>query len=106
MKRRQFISHIGGAAALPLAARAQERVRRIGVLNSLGADNPESQARLASFLKELEQLGWTDGRNMRIDYRAGAASGEPARRHVAELIALPADLVLANGTAAVVPLLE
>jgi putative ABC transport system substrate-binding protein len=106
MRRRQFISLVGGAAALPFAARAQERMRRIGVLNSLAADNPESRARLAAFLKGLEQLGWIDGRNMRIDYRLGAASGEPTRQHVAELIALPADVVLANGTEAVIPLLQ
>jgi putative ABC transport system substrate-binding protein len=107
MKRRAFIALLGGAAApyilRPLAARAQQRVRRIGVLSPLAADHPESQARLAAFRKELQQLGWTDGRNMRIDYRAGAGA-EQMRRQVAELIALAPDVVLANGTEAVEPL--
>ena len=107
MNRREFITLFGGAAAMPFAASAQqpERMRRIGVLSPLAADHPESQARLAAFLKELQQLGWTDGRNMRIDYRSGA-SAEPMRRHVAELIALPADVVVANGGEAVEPLVQ
>ena len=72
MKRRQFITILGGAAAWPLAARAQqsERMRRIGVLMNLAADDPESAARNAAFLQSLQQLGWTDGRNVRIDYRS------------------------------------
>ena len=106
MRRRQFISLIGGAAALPLAARAQERMRRVGVLNSLTADNPESQARYAAFLKGLEQLGWSGGRNMQVEYRLGAVGAEAASRHAAELIALAPDVVLANGTEAVEPLLQ
>ena len=75
MKRREFITLLGGAAAAwPLAARAQqaERMRRIGVLMSLAADDPEAQARIAAFLQGLQQLGWTDGRNVRIDYSLGA----------------------------------
>ena len=72
MKRREFITLLGGAAAAwPLAARAQqaERMRRIGVLMNSAADDPEAQARLAAFVQGLQQLGWTDGRNVRIDYR-------------------------------------
>ncbi len=69
MRRREFIAALGGAAAMPLAARAQERVRLVGVLSPLAADNPEGQARLVAFLKELQQLGWTEGRNVRIDTR-------------------------------------
>ena len=76
MRRREFITLLGGAAAAwPLAARAQqaERMRRIGVLMNLAADDPEGQARIAAFLQGLQQLGWTDGRNVRIDYRWAAA---------------------------------
>ena len=75
MKRREFITLLGGAAAWPLAARAQqpERMRRIGVLMNLPSDDPEAiTARIAAFLQELQQLGWTDGRNVQIDYRWGA----------------------------------
>ena len=71
MRRRKFITLIGGAAAWPLAARAQqaERMRRIGVLINRAADNTEGQARLAAFQQALQQLGWSDGRNVRIDLR-------------------------------------
>ena len=73
MRRRDFITLVGGAAAAwPLAARAQQRgdrVRRIGVLMNLAGDDPEGQARVAAFLQSLQQLGWTDGHNVRIDYR-------------------------------------
>ena len=104
MKRREFITLLGGAAAAwPLAARAQqgERVRRIGVLMYLAADDPEGQARLAAFAQALQQLGWSDGRNLRIDTRW--ATAEPTiRRHAAELAALAPDvLVAATGTATV-----
>jgi putative ABC transport system substrate-binding protein len=70
MKRREFITLLGGAAAWPLAARAQqgERMRRIGVLMNTGADEPESQARLAAFMQGLQELGWAAGRNLRIDF--------------------------------------
>jgi putative ABC transport system substrate-binding protein len=70
MKRREFITLIGGAAATwPLAAHAQQRgpMRRVGVLMNVAADDPESAARIAAFLKELQQLGWSDGRNVQID---------------------------------------
>ena len=79
MKRREFITLLGGAAvAWPLAARAQqpERMRRIGVLTNLVADDPEAQARVGAFLQGLQQLGWTDGRNMRIEYRWGAGDAD------------------------------
>ena len=71
MKRRVFIALLGGAAAWPLAAGAQqpERVRRIGVLMNMASDDPESQARLSALVKGLQELGWTVGRNVRIDYR-------------------------------------
>src|SRR5262249_12807005 len=81
MRRREFITLIGGAAAWPLAARAQqsERVRRIGVLMGIAADDPESPVRIAAFLDRLRQLGWTDGLNVRIDTRWSAADANRAR---------------------------
>jgi putative tryptophan/tyrosine transport system substrate-binding protein len=96
MKRREFITLLGGAAAAwPLAARAQqpERVRRIGVLMSLAADDPESQARHAAFLQGLQEWGWTVGRNVQIDYRFGAGDAERIRRYAAELVALAPDVI-------------
>ena len=84
MKRREFITLLGGAAAAwPLAARAQqgERMRRVGVLMPQTADDPEGQARIAAFLQELQQLGWTDGRNVRIDARWSAADAELIRKY-------------------------
>ena len=103
--RREFITLLGGAAAAwPLAARAQqgERMRRIGVLSSLAADDPEAAARNAAFLQTLQELGWTDGRNVRIDYRWSAGNAERIRKHAGELLALAPNVVLANGTTAVV----
>jgi putative tryptophan/tyrosine transport system substrate-binding protein len=104
MKRRQFITLLGGAVAVwPIAARAQQpdRMRRIGVLMSV-ADGPEGMARLGAFLEGLQQLGWTDGRNVRIDQRWGAGDAERARKYAAELVALGADVILASGDHSVV----
>jgi putative tryptophan/tyrosine transport system substrate-binding protein len=83
VRRREFITLLGGAAAWPLAARAQqgERVRRIAVLSSLAADDPETQARHAAFLQGLQQWGWTSGRNMQIDTRWGVGDPEHLRKH-------------------------
>jgi putative ABC transport system substrate-binding protein len=109
MRRREIITLIGGAAAVwPLAARAQqrERMRRIGVLVNLAADDPQHQARNAAFLQGLQQLGWTVGRNVQIDYRWAAGKAEDTRRYAAELAALAPDVILATGTAAVGPLLQ
>ena len=99
MRRREFITLLGGAVAWPLAARAQqpERMRRIGVLMSLAADDPEMKARLAAFLQGLQALGWTDGRNVRIDTRSAAGDAERIRRYAAELVALAPDVILASG---------
>ena len=100
MKRREFITLLGGAAASwPLAARAQqgERMRRIGVLMSLAADDAESPVRIAALLQGLQQLGWIDGRNIRLDYRWGAGDAERARRYAAELVALAPDVIFASG---------
>ena len=108
MQRREFITLLGGAAAgWPLAARAQqsERVRRIGVLMYLPADDAEGQARLAAFTQALTRLGWSDGHNLRIDTRY--ATADDIRRHAAELAALAPDVLVAGtGTATVAPLLQ
>jgi ABC-type uncharacterized transport system substrate-binding protein len=109
MKRREFITLLGGAAAAwPLAARAQqpEGVRRIGLLSTLPADDPEWQARLAALLQGLQALGWTVGHNLRIDYRLGAESIARLRQHIGEMVALAPDLIIANGTSMMAPLLQ
>jgi putative tryptophan/tyrosine transport system substrate-binding protein len=109
MKRREFIRLLGGAAvAWPLSARAQqgERLRRIGVLHTPAADDPEGQARNAAFLQGLTQLGWTDGRNVQIETRWAAGDADRIRRHVAELIALAPDVIVPSGSATVGPLLQ
>jgi putative ABC transport system substrate-binding protein len=106
MKRRKFITLLGGAAAWPLGVRAQqgERMRRIGVLFAVGADI--QQARLAAFVQALQQLGWTDGRNVRIDIRWAGSSTAEIRRHAAELAALAPDVILATGNVVEQVLLE
>src|SRR5262244_3291664 len=109
MRRREFITLFGGAAvAFPLAARAQhgERVRRIGVLMSYAADDPAGQTRLLAFAQALQELGWTEGRNIRIDIRWGAGSPERIRKYAAELVALTPDVILASGTTTLGPLLQ
>jgi putative ABC transport system substrate-binding protein len=109
MRRRQFITLLGGVAvAWPLAARAQQggRMRRIGVLMNLGSDDAEGQARNAAFLQGLQELGWTVGRNVRIEYRWGAGDAELFRRHASELVALAPDVILASGGAVVPSLLQ
>jgi ABC-type uncharacterized transport system substrate-binding protein len=106
LKRREFISLLGGAAAWPLAARAQqgERVRRICVLINLSADDPEGQARVAAFLQGLQEAGWAVGRNVRIDIRWGAGEADRIRRDAAELVALAPDLIFTNTQPTVVAL--
>jgi putative ABC transport system substrate-binding protein len=97
--RRDFITLLGGtAAAWPLEARAQQpdRMRRIGVLMNLAADNREAQARIAAFLQGLQQLGWTDGGNVRIDYRWAAGDTGRFQRYAEELLALAPDVILAS----------
>jgi ABC-type uncharacterized transport system substrate-binding protein len=108
MRRREFIALVGGAAAWPLAARAQqgERMRRIGVLMNLAADDAEGQARLAAFLRGLQQLGWIEGRNAHLDIRWGAGDAERFRRYAAELVALVPDLILAASGSTMPPLLH
>jgi putative ABC transport system substrate-binding protein len=101
MGRREFVSLVGSAAvAWQIAARAQqpERIRRIGVLMSLAADDPESMARITPFLQALRELGWTDGRNVRIDYRWAAGDADRFRKYATELVALAPDVILAAST--------
>jgi putative ABC transport system substrate-binding protein len=106
LKRREFIAFVGGAAAWPLTARAQERIKRVGVLLPGSADNPEYQARLAAFHQGLAVLGWTIGRNVHVETRWATSNAAALRKHAAELAALAPDVILANGSAAVAPLLE
>jgi putative ABC transport system substrate-binding protein len=106
MKRREFVSLLGGAVAWPLGARAQERVRRIGVLMSLAEVDPETKRRIGAFLERLRQLGWADGGNAQINYRWGGGNPNDIRRYAAELAALAPDVILATGSVTVGPLLE
>jgi putative tryptophan/tyrosine transport system substrate-binding protein len=108
MKRREFIALLGGAAAWPLAARAQQdgRVRRVGVLMTTAADDPEGQARLAAFLQGLQQLGWIDGGNTRIDTRWAAGNSDYTRKYAAEMLTLAPEVILAAGSQSVGPLLQ
>jgi putative ABC transport system substrate-binding protein len=107
MQRREFLALLGGAAvAWPLAAHAQQpdRLRRIGVLMAYAEDNPDGKPRLAAFAQRLQELGWTDGRNIRIEYRWSAGDAERTRRYAAELAALAPDVILAGNTSTVGPL--
>jgi putative tryptophan/tyrosine transport system substrate-binding protein len=108
MTRRAFIGLLGGTAAWPLAAQAQqgERMRRIGVLLPATADDAEYQARIGAFLQALALLGWIIGRNVRIDTRWATTNVVEIRRHAAELAALAPDVILAHGTATVGPVLQ
>jgi putative tryptophan/tyrosine transport system substrate-binding protein len=108
MRRREFITLLGGAAAWPLAAHAQqgERVRRIGVLNPAAADDAVFQARIGAFQQELALLGWSIGRNVRIDIRWATTNAAEIRRQAAELIALAPDVILAAGDTTLPSLLQ
>jgi len=101
LRRRDFITLLGGAAAWPFATRAQERVRRIGVLLNASADDAEYQARLGAFLQGLQQTDWAIGRNVRIETRWAGTNAADIRRHAGELGALSPDVVLATGSLAV-----
>jgi putative ABC transport system substrate-binding protein len=109
MQRRQFITLLGGTAATwPIAARAQprEQMKRIGILLTGSADNPVFQARLVAFYQELALLGWSIGRNVRIDTHWATADAAELRKHAEELAALAPDVILATGDSTVPPLLQ
>jgi len=107
MKRREFIALAGSAITWPLAAGAQQpdRLRRLGIL-AAGADDSSGQSLIAAFVDALQQLGWTDGRNLRIDYRRGLGDVANMRVYAAELVALAPDILLVFGTAAMAPMLQ
>jgi putative ABC transport system substrate-binding protein len=104
MQRRKFITLLGGAAvAMPLAARAQQsdHIRRIGILTGgLAEDDPEARPRVGAFVQALQQLGWTDGRNIRIEYRFGSGDIDKMHKYARELVAFAPDVILSGGTAA------
>src|SRR4051794_5844983 len=109
IRRREFMTLLGGAAAMwPGAGRAQqgERIRGIGAVMTLAADDREGQTRLRTFALELQQLGWIDGRNLRIDARWGEGDADLYRRYAAELLALAPEVILAGGGSSVGPLLQ
>jgi putative tryptophan/tyrosine transport system substrate-binding protein len=109
MQRREFIKVIAGsAAAWPFTALAQqpERIRRIGVLMAINADDADAQARMAAFVQGLQQLGWTVGKNVRVDFRLAGIDADTLRKHAAELVALAPDVILAQSSPAVAPLLQ
>jgi putative ABC transport system substrate-binding protein len=108
MRRRTFISLVGGAATWPLAARAQqpERMRRIGMLMGYAENDSEAQAWIAAYREGLQKLGWTEGRNIRVDTRWASADAEAMQRFAQELVALQPDLILSATTPAVAALLQ
>jgi putative ABC transport system substrate-binding protein len=108
IRRREFIACLSGAAAVwPREVRAQpERMRRIGVLHTGAADAPHGQARNTALLQRMQQLGWTDGRNVRVEYRWSAGNDADTRKYAAELAALAPDVILASGTSTMAPLLQ
>jgi putative ABC transport system substrate-binding protein len=108
MRRRDFITLLGGAAAWPLAARAQqrERMRSVGVLTPFAAHDTEGQNRVTAFAQTLQQLGWSVGQNVRLLYRWGDGTSATMQKYAAELVALAPDVILADSSAAVSPLLQ
>ncbi len=108
MKRRDFIAALGGAAAWPIVARAQqaERVRRIGILLPAAANDPQYQTRIDAFLQGLQQLGWSIGRNLRVDTRWGTANAAEIRKYAEELVALAPDVILSSHAGPLAALLQ
>jgi len=109
IRRREFIGLLGGTAAWPLTAHGQQsdRVRRVGVLMALAADDPDAPERIGAFMQGLQQLGWTVGRNVQVDTRWAGTNTDDLRRHAAELAALAPDVIVAgSGTATIAPLLQ
>ena len=108
MRRREFIGLVGGVTAWPVAGRAQQAdgMRRIGVLMNRAADDPQAQASVAAFVQGLQQLGWTDGRNVHIDTRWTSGNADDTRKYAAELVALAPDVIQASGASTVGALLK
>jgi putative tryptophan/tyrosine transport system substrate-binding protein len=107
VNRREFMALLGSTvAAWPIAAQTQERVRRVGVLSNPGPDDAEMQSRTTAFVQGLQELGWTVGRNLQIDFRWSNGNAERLRAHAAELVALEPDIVLATSGVSIMPLLE
>jgi putative ABC transport system substrate-binding protein len=108
VRRREFITAIGGAAAWPLAGRTQqaERMRRVGVLMSAPESSPVAQASVTAFMQALGRLGWVEGKYIRIDYRFAAGDPTLFKIYAAELVGMSPDAILANSSAAVAPLLQ
>jgi ABC-type uncharacterized transport system substrate-binding protein len=108
MRRREFITLLGGATAWPIAARAQqgEQMRRIGVLMAINANDAEAQARIAAFVAGLQQLGWTVGKNVRVDYRLAGIDADTLRKYAGELVALAPDVILAQSSPSIAALLQ
>src|SRR5438045_9283942 len=109
MRRRDFIKVIAGSAAgwpLPLRAQPNERKRQVGVIMGLAADDPEAQDRIGAFEQSLQQLGWTEGRNLHIEYRRGGGNIDSTRKNAAELVALAPDVILASRGTVVGPLAQ
>ena len=99
MRRREFITLLGGvAASWPLAARAQQPMRRVAVLMPIRATDPEEQARVQALVRALQQFGWTDGRNLRIELRSAGGSAERSREVAAEFVALAPDVIISSGS--------
>jgi len=108
MRRREFITLLGGATAWPIAARAQqgEQMRRIGVLMAINANDAQAQARIAAFVAGLQQLGWTIGKNVRVDYRLAGIDADTLRKYAGELVALAPDVILSQSSPSIAALLQ
>src|SRR6185295_6628264 len=104
MRRREFLGALGGVVATPFKAGAQEKVRRVAVLANVAVGAQELQGRLATFRQRLQQLGWTDGDNVQIEYRSGMGDLDQLRKHAADLVASAPDVILAQGVATVTEL--
>src|SRR5262245_8803452 len=106
MKRREFLGLVAALAATPSAAYGQERVRRVGVLSNPGPDDAEMKERSAAFVRGLQELGWTVGSNLQIDFRWSHGDAERLRAHAAELVALGPDAILATSGVSILPLVQ
>ena len=108
MRRREFISFLGGATAWPIAAHAQQggQMRRIGVLMAISADDAEAQARIAAFVQGLQQLGWTVGKDVRVDYRLAGIDADTLRKYATELVTVAPDVILVQSSSALAAMLQ